>query len=175
VRKLIRLLLGTSALFAAFITCVPAYGQLVTTTYGPFSVDCTPVGQLCDNTFSRSVTTTSNLRVEYFASAGHCSPVLVHILVDGVEKAATAFLSPGQASGVFDVGPVTAGPHVVALRGEGTVSGCNTGNLANWGGTLAITADVQPVAAVPAVSPPLLLLLAAAVLLAARSVFTRRQ
>ena len=174
-RKPVRLLLGTLALFAAFIACVPAYGQLVTTTYGPFTVNCAPVGQLCDNTFSQSVTTTSNLRVEYFASAGHCSPVLAHILVDGVERAATAFLSPGQASGVFDVGPVTAGSHVVALRGEGTVGGCNGGNLLNWGGTLAITADAQPVAAVPAVSPSMLLLLAAALLLAARSVLTRRQ
>ena len=93
-----------------------------------------------------------------------------HILVDGVERAVTAFLTPGQASGFFDVGPVAAGSHVVALQGEGTLGGCNVGTLLNWGGTMDVTVDAVVVAAaaqVPAVSTPLLIALSAMLVLAA--------
>ena len=174
-RRVLRALL---ALLAAFLIAVPAYGQLVTTSFGPFTVVCTPSGQLCDNTFSQSVNTTSTLRVQYVASSGHCSNVAAHILVDGVEKAVTAFLTPGQASGFFDVGPVSAGSHVVALRGEGTVSGCNTGNLQNWGGTMDVVHEAALVAtatAVPALSPPSLAALSAALLLIAAWAMRRRR
>ena len=168
-----------ATLLGLFAASAPAYGQLVTTTFGPFTVNCTPSGQLCDNTFSQSVSTISTLRVQYVASSGHCSNVAVHILVDGVERAFTAFLTPGQSSGFFDVGPVSAGSHVVALRGEGTVSGCNTGNLLNWGGTIDVVHEAAviaaPVTPVPAVSPPLLALLSAMLVLAAGLTIRRRR
>ena len=163
------LLLAASTFVAAWVASVPAHAQLVTTTYGPFTVNCTPSGQLCNNAFSQSVSTISNLRVQYVASAGHCSNVAVHILVDNVERAVTAFLTPGQASGFFDVGPVAAGSHVVALRGEGTVSGCNVGNLQNWGGTLDVMTDAVAstgAAQVPAISTPLLIALSALLVVA---------
>jgi hypothetical protein len=167
------------ALLGLFAASAPAYGQLVTTTFGPFTVNCTPSGQLCDNTFSQSVSTISTLRVQYVASPGHCSNVAAHIFVDGVERAVTAVLTPGQASGFFDVGPVSPGPHVVALRGEGTVSGCNTGNLQNWGGTMDVVHEAAVVAAavtpVPAVSLPLLAVLAAVLVLAAGLAIRRRR
>jgi hypothetical protein len=163
------LLIAASTLAAVFITSVPAHGQLVTTTFGPFQVDCSSSGQLCNNVFSQSVGTISNLRVQYVALSTHCSNVAAHILVDGVERAVTAFLTPGQASGFFNVGPVTAGSHVVTLQGEGVVSGCNTGTLQNWGGTMDVTTDavVAAAAPVPAVSTPLLIALSAMLLLAA--------
>src|SRR5207248_3197568 len=99
-------------------------------------------------TFSQAVTTTGTLQVQYNASTGHCSNVRAHILVDGVEKAVTAFLTPGQASGFLNVGPVSAGTHTVALQGEGTVSGCNVGALANWGGTMNVMTDALVAAGV---------------------------
>jgi len=93
--------------------------------------------------------------------------VRAHILVDGVERALTAFLTPGQASGFFDVGPVTQGNHVVALRGEGTVGGCNAGFLVDWGGTMSVTTDVVVAQAIPASTPQTLLLTAALIIAAA--------
>jgi hypothetical protein len=170
------LLIAASTFAAAFTAAVPAHGQLVTTTFGPFTVNCSSGTQLCNNVFSQSVSTISNLRVQYVASSGHCSNVAVHILVDGSERAVTAFLTPGQASGFFDVGPVAAGSHVVALQGEGTVSGCNVGTLQNWGGTMDVTTDAVVAAAtasVPAVSTPLLIALSAMLVLAAG--FVRRK
>ncbi len=162
-------LIAVSTLVAVLTASAPAHGQLVTTTFGPFTVNCSSGTQLCNNVFSQSVSTIANLRVQYVASSGHCSNVAVHILVDGVEKAVTAFLTPGQASGFFDVGPVAAGSHVVALQGEGTVSGCNVGTLQNWGGTLDVTTDtvVAFAAPVPAVSTPLLIALSSMLVLAA--------
>src|SRR5262245_1009337 len=171
------LLRAALLLLAAGFISAPAHGQLVTTTFGPFTVTCTPSGQLCDSTFSRSVGTSATLRVQYVASAGHCSNVAAHILVDGVEKAVTGFLTPGQASGFFDVGPVSAGTHIVALRGEGTVGGCNTGNLQNWGGTMDVVHDavvVGTTAAVPTLSLPLLAVLSAALLAVAGFAIRRK-
>lgn len=173
-RRPIRFLLGMSALFAAFVASIPAYGQLATTTYGPFVVSCTSVGQLCNNVFSQSVATVSNLQVEYIAAPTHCSNVGAHIIIDGVEKAVTAFLTPGQASGFFNVGPVASGSHVVALQGEGNLSGCNSGTLGGWGGTMVVIADATATSAIPAVSPPMLWLLAAALMLAGGFVIRRR-
>jgi hypothetical protein len=175
---LVRLLQTALALLAASFIAAPAFGQIVTTTFGPFTIVCTPIGQLCDSTFSQSVNTTSTLRVQYVASSGHCSNVAVHIFVDGVEKAVTAFLTPGQASGFFDVGPVSPGTHTVALQGEGTVGGCNTGNLQNWGGTMDVQHEAAAIAtarAVPTLSLPLLALLSAALLAVAGWAIRRRK
>ncbi len=118
--------------------------------YGPFSINCTGAGQLCSPPFSASATTTGPLQLAYTASPGHCSDVRVHFLVDGVERAVSAFLTPGQSSGVFDVGPVTPGTHAIALQGEGRLGGCNVGTLANWGGTAQATVGQAVSAAVPA-------------------------
>lgn len=145
------------------LVCRAAAAAPVTTTYGPFSVNCTAGVQLCNNTFSQTVTTTGLLQVQYNASAGHCSNVRAHILVDGAERAVTAFLTPGQSSGFFDVGPVGAGSHTVALQGEGTVGGCNAGLLANWGGTMDVTTDPGSgfiATNVPTLSPGMVVLLA---------------
>lgn len=166
-------LLGLAAIFA-WTTAIAAVG---TTTYGPFSVNCTSSGQLCNNTFSQSISTTSTLQVQYTASTGHCSNVRAHILVDGVEKAVTSFLPPGQSSGFFNVGPVSAGSHTVALQGEGTVGGCNVGVLANWGGTMDVMADIALAAsgtsAIPTLDTSMLVLLS--LLIVAAMAFTSRR
>ena len=90
--------------------------------------------------------------MSYAAPASHCGDVLIHFLVDGVERAATTFLGPGQASGTFDLGPVSAGSHTLGIQGEGRVGGCNTGIELGFGGTVQITlsplvAQTQPVPA----------------------------
>ena len=172
-----RLLQATLLLLAAGFVAVPAHGQVVTNSFGPFTVTCSSSGQLCNSVFSQSIATTSTLRVQYVASSGHCSNVAAHILVDGVEKAVTAFLTPGSASGFFDVGPVSAGTHVVALQGEGQFGGCNTGRLVDYGGTMDVAHDavVASATAVPALSPSLLAVLSTALLIVAVRVMRRRR
>lgn len=143
-----------AAALALFGASMPAVAQQqVTTTYGPFSVSSTSGTQLSNNVYSQVVSTLGVLRIQYNTSAGHCSDVRAHILVDGIERGLTGFLSAGQASGFVDVGPVSAGQHTVALQGEGRVSGCNSGVLAAWGGTMDVVTSVaaaQPAANIPA-------------------------
>ena len=176
-RSLFRCVFPTvAALLVALAAAPEASAQTVTTSFGPFTIGCSSSGELCDNTFSQSISTTATLRVQYVASAGHCSNVAAHILVDGVERAVTAFLTPGQASGFFDVGPVSAGTHTVALQGEGQIGGCNSGTLGNWGGTMDVVHDaVANASAIPALSPALLVVLATALLAAGTWLIRRRE
>jgi len=156
--NLVAIMLATAALAA------PASAQqLVTTTYGPFSITNNSGTQLSGPVYTISnVSTTATLQVRYNAAATHCSDVRAHILVDGVERGLTAFLGPGQSSAMVDVGPVAAGAHVVAVQGEGRVGGCNTGVLVGWGGTVDVVTSVpaaQTAADIPA--PGILATLAA--------------
>ena len=67
-----------------------------------------------------------------------------------MERALSALLTPGQSTGLVDVGPVTAGTHTIAFQAEGRVGG-NTGALGNWGGTAqAIVGENVAAAVVPA-------------------------
>ncbi len=117
----------------------------------PVSVNCTSVGtQLCTPPFNIPVTTDGVLNVSYTAAPTHCGPIFVHFLVDGVERAATSVLSPGQTSALFALGPVSAGSHVLGVQGEGVVGGCNVGSMSGWGGTVQITVSGSSSAAVPA-------------------------
>ena len=134
---------------AALLLSLAGHGQ--TTLYGPFSLTSTSGTQLSNVIYTINVSTTGPLSVEYTASAGHCSDVRMHFLVDGVERALSGFLTPGQSTGFVNVGPVTPGAHVVGLQAEGRVGGCNTGALVGWGGTAQVTvAALAAASAVPA-------------------------
>jgi hypothetical protein len=128
------------------ISSVPAFAQTVTDTFGPFSVDSPGVGQLSSNVFNRNVTTAAGpIEAEYTASPAHCSNVIMHFLLDGVEQAVSGVLTPGASTGFVSLGSVSAGPHVVGLQAEGVVSGCNVGDLQNWGGTGSVRFQAQTV------------------------------
>jgi hypothetical protein len=148
--------LVTALALAVLVTPASAQ-QLVTTIYGPFSVTTNSGTQLSNQIYSVNVSTTGPLLVQYNASAGHCSDVRARILVDGVERGVTAFLSPGQSSGFVDVGPVSPGAHGVALQGEGRVSGCNAGQLVGWAGTMDVTTAAAAAAAPSEIPGPGLL------------------
>jgi hypothetical protein len=152
----LRCALALAALATVLSAPLGAQG-LVTTTYGPFSITTATGTQLSGPLYTVNVTTTGTLRVQYNASAGHCSDVRARIQVDGVERGVTAFLSPGQSSGFVDVGPVPSGAHTVALQGEGRVSGCNTGTLVGWAGTMDVTTSAAAAAASEPIPGPGLL------------------
>jgi len=146
-----------------------AHGQ--TSSVPIATVTCTSSGQLCTPIFTTPVTTGGLLQVSYTASVGHCSNVAAHFLVDGVELAVTPFLTPGQTSATFTLSPVSAGTHTLGVQAEGTVGGCNSGALANWGGSVQITVNAASAAPIPA---PGLVVTALALLLAAYAFFRRR-
>src|SRR4030095_2857105 len=153
------------ALFGASV----ASGQVSSV---PISISCTGSGQLCTPIFTTPVTTSGVLQVSYTASAGHCSNVAAHFLVDGVELAVTPFLTPGQTSATFPLGPVSAGSHTLGVQGEGTVGGCNTGTLGAWGGSVQIAASAP--ASVAPIPAPGVVITALALLLAAFAYFRQR-
>lgn len=95
-------------------------------------------GQMCFPAQLFPVTTGGVLRARFTAAPTHCSSIRVHLLVDGAEKTVTEFLPAGQGTAMIDLGPVTAGYHVLGVRAEGTVGGCNSGQLRSWGGELEI-------------------------------------
>jgi hypothetical protein len=136
----------------------------------PISVICAnPTGELCSPPANIPVSTTGVLLASYAAPASHCGPILVHFLVDGVERAVTPILAPGEASATFDLGPVSAGSHVLGIQGEGAIGGCNTGIELGFGGTVAIT--LSPLS-VPA---PGILMTAIALLITAFAFFRYRR
>lgn len=139
----------------------------------PISVICVnPTNELCSPPANIPVSTTGVLRVSYAAPASHCGDVLIHFLVDGVERAATSFLGPGQASGTFDLGPVSAGDHILGIQGEGRVGGCNTGIELGFGGTVQIALSLVSAQPVPA---PGIIITAIALLLTALAYFRFRR
>ena len=81
----------------------------------------------------------------------------------------TPVLAPGEASGTFDLGPVSAGTHVLGIQGEGAVGGCNSGIELGFGGTVQIT--LSPLS-VPA---PGMLMTAIALLITAFAFFRYRR
>ena len=142
----------------------------------PVSVICVnPTTELCSPPANIPVTTAGVLQVSYAAPASHCGDVLIHFLVDGVERAATTFLGPGQASGTFNLGPVSAGNHVLGIQGEGRVGGCNSGIELGFGGTVQITLSPLSVAEAQAVPGPGIPITAAALLIAAFAYFRYRR
>src|SRR5262249_37847235 len=95
--------------------------------------------QLCTPVPTVALPTDGVLQVEFDASTTHCSDMVAHLLVDGVEQFASGVLAPGQGTGVQDFGPVSAGVHQVGVQAEGVFGGCNPGSLAIWSGTLSVT------------------------------------
>ena len=103
--------------------------------------------QLCEPAAVVTVWTEGALTVDFTASAGHCSPMIAHLsLDDGTVTRVSAELDAGASSGPLDLGPVTPGAHVIAIRAEGVVGGCNTGGVSSWSGSivLGITAGAAP-------------------------------
>lgn len=100
--------------------------------------------QLCDPPAIVTVRTDGALVVDFTASPGHCSSVIVHILVDGTEVYVSGELAAGASTGAQDLGPVSAGQHEVAIRGEGVVGGCNSGGVSSWSGSLSIALSALP-------------------------------
>jgi len=106
----------------------------------PISVICVnPTNELCSPPANIPVSTTGVLLASYAAPITHCGPIIIHFLVDGVQRAVSGVLNAGESSGTFDLGPVSAGNHVLGIQGEGAVGGCNSGIELGFGGTVQIT------------------------------------
>jgi hypothetical protein len=133
----------SSALLA---TAVAAADPAPTFAVGVDACENGTTQQLCTPVSTVSVTTDGPLQVEFSASPNHCSSVIAHVLVDGVERYVSGALAAGQSTGVQDLGPVAPGTHAIGVQAEGVVGGCNAGALLNWAGTLKVGVLAAPAA-----------------------------
>lgn len=107
----------------------------------PVSQVCSGGGQLC-NTIAQvplDVTGAGALKKANFGTGPlTCSQFRIHYLVDGTEVAVSGFVGPKQKTGFVSLGFIGHGNHVVGMRAEGELGGCNIGNLLSWGGKVRI-------------------------------------
>lgn len=82
---------------------------------------------------------THSVKVTFTANQNHCSDIIDHILVDGLEWGFRV-VGPGQSDGgqVIPLDNPIPGYHEIGVRAEGITGGCNTGYLHAWGGRLHI-------------------------------------
>ncbi len=125
-----------------------------TTTSYPVTATCSGGGQLCNNVVTIPIATTGLLQSNFTGGALLCSNVRIHYQVDGTEVAATGFVGASASTGPVNLGPVSAGNHLLGLQAEGQVGGCNIGALASWAGTAQVTvnAPATAVSSVPTLS-----------------------
>lgn len=138
------------AVIANSSTVLGADADADAVTVPHFEVSCASGIQLCEPPFSVSVTTTlvkKAIQLKYdILTNRHCSSIRLHIFVDGKLVKTTDFLGWTGAEAPFNTLPLTTnnltlphvkpGIHVVSINAEGQSSGCNSGTLSAWGGSL---------------------------------------
>lgn len=133
-------LLGLAALAPALS---PGAAGTLRYSTGEFVVNCTSSGQLCNPPFRQTVRVPSGGRVtavRYTPTAGHCSPVRIHVLLNGTQIGVTGFVEPSETSELALLSdPIRKGRAVLGYRAEGRVGGCNSGQLGSWGGRVVAT------------------------------------
>jgi hypothetical protein len=130
------------ALALAAGVVVSGIGHAQTTTSYAVGATCSGGGQLCNSIPTVTVTTASLLQVQFISSSSFACPnVRIHLIVDGTELAVTGFVAPAGASGFFNLGPVTAGSHVLGFQAEGQIHGCYLGTLGSWAGTVQVVTN----------------------------------
>lgn len=95
---------------------------------------CNPAtSQLCPQIPTASVGPIMSPVVSFTANSNHCSDIIAHIFIDGVEWGSD-LLEPGETTPDFPLEDLQ--PHTVGVQAEGIPGGCNTGKVDAWGGTL---------------------------------------
>jgi endoglucanase len=123
----------------------PIYGTGDSSNNSSFGISCTSSGQPCTPAFQANITTDGTVPVQVkYTVTGHCSSVLIHFGLDGVERGVSPILGwVGGPAGLplsysLELGVVSAGQHTLQIAADGVLSGCNGGGLASWGGSVAI-------------------------------------
>jgi len=95
---------------------------------------CQPAtSQLCPQIPSASVGAIMAPSVSFTANSNHCSDIIAHIVIDGIEVGSDR-LEPGETTPDFPLESFQS--HTVGVQAEGIEGGCNIGHLDAWGGTL---------------------------------------
>jgi hypothetical protein len=107
------------------------------------NASCDGSGELCNPPVSlfSQVVLNGDAHMTAHASAGHCSDVAFHYLVDGTPANSTGFLAPdGSETVTVPIAPAGRGhPHDISVQAEGRTGGCNQGTLGAWQADFTLT------------------------------------
>ena len=137
--RIVMALIGLTLLHAG-----AARAEKFVVSTGPFLIQCTSAGQVCDPPQTLAVgdpTRTLKVRKFVYESPGqHCSTGRILIELDGrqVAKMKNVARLETTTKRLRKALRLRPGPHTFAFRFEGKVGGCNTGAVSGWGGTITV-------------------------------------
>jgi len=109
---------------------------------GPFIVQCTSTGQVCDPPQTLVIgDPTRRTKVKkflYTAASAHCSAGRLLIELDGTLVGRMKFVAGSEHATLRKRLRLEPGEHTLAFRFEGRLGGCNAGSVVSWGGEIAV-------------------------------------
>jgi hypothetical protein len=119
-----------------------AHAEKFALSTGPFIVQCTSTGQVCDPPATLPIgDPTRRLKVKKFvyqAASAHCSAGRLLIELDGAPIGRMRFVAGSESATLKKRLRLQPGQHTLAFRFEGRPGGCNTGYVASWGGEIGV-------------------------------------
>ena len=128
---------------ACSLAAVPAaHAEKFAASTGPFIVQCTSAGQVCDPPATLAIgDPTHKLKLRKFvyqAASAHCSAGRLLIELDGALVGRMRFVAGSENATLKKRLRLKPGEHTLAFRFEGRPGGCNTGYVASWGGEVIV-------------------------------------
>ena len=119
-----------------------AHAEKFAVSTGPFIVQCTSAGQVCDPPATLPIgDPTRKLKLKKFvyqAASAHCSAGRLLIELDGALIGRMRFVAGSESATLKKRIRLQPGQHALAFRFEGRPGGCNTGYVASWGGDITV-------------------------------------
>jgi hypothetical protein len=147
-------LLTVAAGAAALLLAVGVADAVSIITEYPVAVTCTSTGQACDQTYQKTVTTSSQLKLEFQSAFDGCASFGVGFYVDGTLVFSSPALGLLESTGTFDAGPATPGSHALEVRATGVAGGCDDGTLHSWGGRFTVSTNDDSTSPTPPPAAP---------------------
>jgi len=119
-----------------------AQAEKFTVSTGPFLIECTSTGQVCDPPATLAIGDPSRaLKIRKFiydASSAHCSAGRLLIELDGAPIGRMRFVAGSERATLRKRRRLAPGAHTLAFRFEGKLGGCNSGRVASWAGEISV-------------------------------------
>lgn len=137
-----RIVMASMALASLLMAEGSARAEKFVVSTGPFVVQCTSTGQVCDPPQTLVIgDPTRRMKVKkflYTALSAHCSAGRLLIELDGALVGRMKFVAGSEQATLRKRLRLEPGEHTLAFRFEGRVGGCNAGYVASWGGEIAV-------------------------------------
>lgn len=128
---------------ASLLASAPAvHAEKFTVSTGTFLINCTSTGQVCDPpatlTIGDPFRPLKVKKIIYDAATAHCSAGRLLVELDGLPLGRMRFVIGSERAKLRKRFRLEPGEHTLAFRFEGRVGGCNSGQVASWGGAITV-------------------------------------